>query len=88
MARRYAQNLADDVYPGHPSSLSSASAAIAHGTAAAADLGVEPGVLPALGALFGGAVRAGHGAEGYARLARHLLGPVARFRDSAPSPSP
>ncbi|MEU7876201.1 hypothetical protein [Dactylosporangium sp. NPDC049140] len=86
MARRYARNLAEDTYPGTPSSLGSARTAIAHVAAAAADLGVGPGPLPALRALFERAVAAGHGADGYARLARLLA--VARFRDSTAGEAP
>ncbi|GAA3265219.1 NAD(P)-dependent oxidoreductase [Dactylosporangium vinaceum] len=84
MAQRYARHLADDVYPGEPSTLAAATTAIAHVAAAAHDLGVDPGPLPALQAMFGRAVADGHGADGYARLARAL----ARFRDSTPTGSP
>ncbi|MFI5912189.1 NAD(P)-dependent oxidoreductase [Dactylosporangium sp. NPDC051541] len=84
MAQRYARDLTADVYPGEPSTVASAATAIAHVTAAARDLGVDPGPLPALQALFDRAVAGGHGAEGYARVARA----VARFRDSTPTGSP
>ncbi|MER7005338.1 NAD(P)-binding domain-containing protein [Dactylosporangium sp. NPDC000555] len=72
MAHRYAGNLAAGTFPGQPSTLGSASAALAHVAAASADLGVDAGPLHALRALFDRAVVAGHGGEGYARLARFL----------------
>ncbi|GAB3808337.1 NAD(P)-dependent oxidoreductase [Micromonospora zhanjiangensis] len=72
MTGRVAGQLAADDFSSPVNTIASAGSAIAHVRAAAAAHGLDDEPLGAVGRIVDRAVAAGHGADGYARLARFL----------------
>jgi 3-hydroxyisobutyrate dehydrogenase-like beta-hydroxyacid dehydrogenase len=66
----FASQLVEGRYPGTTSSIASAASAITHVSEAAHARGIDTGSLRALRALTDRAIAAGHGGDGYARLAQ------------------
>jgi 3-hydroxyisobutyrate dehydrogenase-like beta-hydroxyacid dehydrogenase len=72
MADRFADQLAAGSFPADVSSIASAGSAVAHVRDAAAGRGIDTAPLRAVQAIIERAVAAGHGDDGYARLAQLL----------------
>ncbi|MFI9639495.1 NAD(P)-dependent oxidoreductase [Micromonospora sp. NPDC051925] len=72
MATRFADQLAEDRFPGDRSTIASAGSGLTHVIETADAHGLDSGVLRAARSVIDGAVTAGHGEDGLARLARFL----------------
>jgi 3-hydroxyisobutyrate dehydrogenase-like beta-hydroxyacid dehydrogenase len=72
MVDNVAGQLLEGRFPGKPSNIASAGSAITHVTETADFHGMDTGPLRAVQAVIDRAIKAGHGHEGYARLAQIL----------------
>ncbi|WP_328343106.1 NAD(P)-dependent oxidoreductase [Micromonospora sp. NBC_00421] len=72
MTARFADQLAEERFPGDRSTIASAHSGITHVIETADTHGIDSGVLRAARSVIGRAVTAGHGEDGLARLARFL----------------
>jgi 3-hydroxyisobutyrate dehydrogenase-like beta-hydroxyacid dehydrogenase len=84
----FAGQLTDGRFPGTTSSIASAASAITHVSEAADARGIDTGALRALQVVMDGAIAAGHGGDGYARLAQIIAAGVSNRSESyATAPS-